>query len=152
MIKEISWEEIYEIWSNYLWPNRTSPIQTHSAMCFMNGHDMRNKNTRATFLGYFINDQLVGVNSGHGCVEFGEYGVNYRSRGLFVHLQHRGKGIGTDLLKATASQARSEGYKMMWSYPKFTSWHTYKRAGFILESAWHPSENGTNAFASCKLE
>jgi GNAT superfamily N-acetyltransferase len=152
MIREISWEEIREIWANYLWPDRTSPIQTHSAMSFLGGHDMRNKSTVPLFLGYFDGTDIVGVNSGHGCVEIGEYGINYRSRGLFVHVQYRGKGIGTELLRATAIRAREQQYKIIWSYPKKSSWHTYNKAGFELASAWHPSETGTNAYAYSKLE
>ena len=151
MIKEITWEEIQDIWANYLWPNRTSPIQTHSAMCFMGGHDMRNKNTKVNFWGYFIDNNIVGVNSGHGCVEFGEFGINYRSRGLFVHPQYRGQGIGTLLLEAAIAEAKAHGFRFVWSYPKNSSWHTYNKAGFVLDSNWHPSETGTNAYASCKL-
>lgn len=152
MIKEISWEEIYQVWANYLWPDRTSPIQTHSAMCFLGGYEMRNKNTLPLFLGYFDNDILAGVNSGHGCVELGEYGLNYRSRGLYVHVQYRGIGIGTKLLEATKQRAQEQQYKIIWSYPKKTSWHTYNKAGFKLASSWHPSETGVNAYAYCNLE
>lgn len=152
MIKEISWEEIQYVWANYLWPDRTSSIQTHSAMCFLGGHDMKNKDTKATFLGYFVDSQLVGVNSGHGCVETAHIGSNYRSRGLYVHVQYRGKGYGTELLNATGLVAKQQGYTIMWSYPKNSSWHTYNKAGFVLESDWHPSETGINAYASCKLE
>ena len=152
MIKEITWEEIFPIWSQKLWPVRTSPIQTHSAMRFMGDYDMENKETKATFLGYFLDNKLVGVNSGHGCKEIPVYGLNYRSRGLFVLPDYRKKGIGTALLEATKSQAREEGYKTVWSYPKISSWDTYNRAGFSLATSWHLSETGMNAYAYCILE
>ena len=151
MIQQITWQEIQEVWSTYLWPDRSSPIQTHSAMCFLGDHNMYNKTTRVTFLGYYIDGKLCGVNSGHGCAEVPVYGNNYRSRGLFVHEKYRGRGIGTALLLATIEQARTENYKSVWSYPKNTSWDTYNRAGFTLASAWHDSETGTNAYAYCIL-
>lgn len=121
-------------------------------MRFLEGHDMYNKTTPATFFGYFVDGKLAGVNSGHRCAEVPVYGLNYRSRGLYVHEKYRGQGIGTALLKATAKQGRQEGCKTVWSYPKNTSWDTYNRAGFTLAGAWHDSETGTNAYAYCILE
>jgi GNAT superfamily N-acetyltransferase len=152
MIKEITWEETFSIWSQKLWPVRTSPIQTHSAMRFMGQYDMENKNTKVTFLGYFVNGELVGVNSGHGCKSIAVYGKNYRSRGLYVSPEFRKQGIGTALLKATTIQARYEGHEMIWSYPKIDSWDTYNKAGFSLATNWHLSETGMNAYAYCILE
>jgi hypothetical protein len=67
MIKEISWQEILPIWQNKLWPGRTSPVETNSAMKILTGHDMYNMYTTATFFGYIVDNQIVGVNSGHGC-------------------------------------------------------------------------------------
>ena len=147
MIKEITWKQIYSVWANHLWPTRSSPIDTHSAMCFLKGHDMANKKTNVTFYGYFINDQIAGVNSGHGCSPIENYPKNYRSRGLFVFEKFRGQGIGLKLLEITAEKAKLEGYEMIWSYPRNTSFPTYSKAGYVLASNWMETETGTNAFA-----
>jgi GNAT superfamily N-acetyltransferase len=146
MIKSVSWEVIEIVWRKHLWPDRISKIETNSAMSYKTGYDMFNMNTKATFFGYFIKEELVGVNSGHGCTD-----SSYRSRGLWVFPEHRRKGIGKYLLNATIDQARCENSKMIWSFPKRTSWHTYKSVGFTLKSDWQPSETSTeNAY--CILE
>lgn len=113
-------------------------------MNFMGDHDMFNMSTPPTFFAYMIDGHIAGVNSGHMCIN-----KEYRSRGLYVFEEYRGKGIGTLLLKATINRARIENAVMCWSYPKYSSWKTYERAGFELASEFEVSENGTNAY--CKI-
>lgn len=143
MIKQINWEDILPIWQDKLWPGRTSPIEPNSAMMLLSGHDMYNMSTTATFFGYIVEDQIVGVNSGHACSD-----NTYRSRGLWVDYDYRNLGIGTKLLVATYEQGLAEGYSTTWSYPRQTSWPTYSRAGFELVSSWSASETSdSNAYA-----
>ena len=140
-IKKISFEEILPVWSNDLWPNRTSPIEPNSAMCYKEGYDMENMRTTPTFFGYYVDGELAGVNSGHLCKD-----SHYRSRGLFVYEKFRGMGIGTKLLRATIEQGRIENAILCWSFPRNTSWMTYHHAGFILTSEFMPNETGNNAY------
>jgi len=140
----ITFDEIYPIWRNHLWPERSSDITPNSAMCFLEGYDWVNMETTPTFFAYKINGEIAGVNSGHMCKD-----LQYRSRGLFVFEKFRGKNIGRDLLLATIDQARKEDAAMCWSYPRDTSWKTYERAGFSLVSDFTPDETGNNAF--CKI-
>ena len=143
MIKQITWEEILPIWQNKLWAGRTGLIETNSAMKLLNGHDMYNMSTTATFFGYVIGEWIIGVNSGHGCSD-----GTYRSRGLWVDPNYRNQGTGTKLLVATYEQGLAEGYSTTWSYPRLTSWPTYQRAGFELVSNWEVSETSdSNAYA-----
>ena len=95
MIADINYETIFPIWRDDLWPNRNSPIETHSAMLhFYTEYDMGNFLLPAWYLGYYVNDKLIGVNSGHMCVD-----GSTRSRGLWVNPAFRGKGIGKQLLQ-----------------------------------------------------
>lgn len=146
MIKEITFDEILPIWRDYLWPSRTSDITPTSAMHYMEGYDLINMSYTPTFFAYIINGEIAGVNSGHMCMN-----GRYRSRGLYVFERFRGKNIGTELLIATIEQARLEGANLCWSYPKDTSWKTYAKAGFKLDSEFEDSENGKNAFCSIIL-
>lgn len=146
MIKSLFWEEILPIWQTQLWPNRISAIEPNSAMVYKSGYDMYNMNTIPTFFGYYVDDKLVGVNSGHGCSN-----KMYRSRGLWVLPEHRGKGIGQQLLTETINQAKHEGSDMIWSFPKRTSWKTYNSVGFELASDWQKSET-SDENAYCILE
>lgn len=145
MIKNISYEQIYEIWSYYLWADRVSPIEPISAMVYQSGYDLKNFEYSPSFFAYYINNKIVGVNSGHRCFD-----NSYRSRGLFVFPEYRRQGIGIHLLQATIEQGIKEQCKFVWSYPRFTSWSTYERAGFTLTSEWSTSETGINAF--CKRD
>jgi GNAT superfamily N-acetyltransferase len=143
MIKRITWEEILEIWQKELWPERSSPIESNSAMKFLSDYDMRNMITRPSFFGYHIDKKIVGVNSGHKCSD-----NSYRSRGLWVHLDYRKKGIGRLLLQETINQGIKEQCTMIWSYPRKSSWPTYSSVGFELASAWQISETSeSNAYA-----
>jgi GNAT superfamily N-acetyltransferase len=144
MIKIISYELVYPIWEAYLWYNRTSTITPTSAMDFLGGYHMDNMNVQPTFFGYYDNENLVGVNSGHRCRD-----NSYRSRGLYVHASYRKQGIATQLLKATIDQGKKEGCIYVWSYPRDTSWNAYSNAGFTLSSNWENSELGKNAY--CKI-
>lgn len=147
MIKTIDWQTIEDVWKNHLWPNRQSKIETNSAMCYKSGYDMYNMSTTPTFFGYYVNDELAGVNSGHGCND-----NMYRSRGLWVFPKYRGSGIGTQLLLATVEQAKIEGYESIWSYPRKTSSKTYQSAGFEITTDWESSETSDdNAYCLIRL-
>jgi GNAT superfamily N-acetyltransferase len=145
MIKEITFDEIYKIWRNNLWPNRNSPIESNSAMIFLGGYTMDNMHTQPTHFGYFVNDVLVGVNSGHKCAD-----NSYRSRGVYVFPEFRQQGIGKKLLVASIQKAIQEQCLFAWSYPKKTSWNTYVSAGYNLASDWEKSET-SDANAYCKI-
>lgn len=145
-VQTITFEEILPIWREYLWPDRTSEITSTSAMHHLGGYDLVNMSYTPTFFAYTIAGSIAGVNSGHMCMH-----GQYRSRGLYVFDQYRGRGIGTKLLITTVAQARLEGATMCWSYPKDSSWSTYARAGFVLSSEFESSENGTNAYCMIYL-
>lgn len=143
MLVELSWKKIHHVWKNYLWLDRSSPIEPTSAMCFLGGYDMANMESTPTFYGYMIDNFIVGVNSGHACPNQN----NYRSRGLWVDPDYRGQGIGQRLLTATIEQGQLEGYSQIWSYPRQTSWPTYNAVGFKLASNWEVSETSeANAY------
>lgn len=146
MIKKIPFEQIYDVWLNHLWPHRTSSIDSNSAMIFLGGYTMDNMMTIPTFFGYFIEDKLVGVNSGHKCSD-----NSYRSRGVYVFPEFRKREIGTKLLIATIDQGRSEGCSFVWSYPRRSSWNTYQSAGFRLAGDWEKSET-SEANAYCRID
>lgn len=141
MIKEISWKEIEYIWKNYLWPNRMSPIESNSAMNFLSGYNNFNMTTKPTFFGYFDNNILVGVNSGHMCEN-----NQYRLRGHYVHEKYRNRGIGTELVKAVIDQAKLEDAKLIWCIPRKTSWGIYQKLGFQMASGYFNTETNENNF------
>lgn len=145
-IVKITFDEILCLWSTLLWSDRISPIETNSAMCLLGGYDMYNMNTEPTFFGYKLDGEIIGVNSGHMCKD-----DHYRSRGLYVKEKFRGLFIGRDLLLATIEQGRSEGASLCWSYPRQTSWKTYRSAGFNLASDWETSET-SDSNAYCRFD
>jgi GNAT superfamily N-acetyltransferase len=115
-------------------------------MCFLGGYDLVNMDPIPTFFAFIVDGEIAGVNSGHMCKD-----NHYRSRGLYVFPDFRGKGIGTILLKATIAQAKAETAVLCWSYPKKTSWKSYLAAGFKLASCWGGSET-SDANAYCKID
>jgi GNAT superfamily N-acetyltransferase len=145
-IRTIPFEEILPIWRDYLWPERYSSIDSNSAMCFLGGYDLVNMQATPIFFSCVNGGEIVGVNSGHMCKD-----SHYRSRGLYVFPNFRGKGIGTALLRATIEQAKKEGAVLCWSYPKLTSWSVYEKVGFRLASEWEKSET-SDANAYCVID
>jgi GNAT superfamily N-acetyltransferase len=143
MILQVQYKDIVTIWKNDLWPERQSAIETHSAMLIDKTFDIKNFSYPATYFLYLFNNKIIGCNSGHMCAD-----NSYRSRGLFVYPEYRGKGIGVKLLQATITQGQKENAKFVWSYPRQTSWHTYEKAGFKLTSDWEQSEMYINAYCT----
>lgn len=147
MIKEVSWEVIFKIWRDHLWPNRISSIEPRSVMKLLGGYHNLNHDYHPNFYGFFQNNYLIGVNSFHLCPD-----NTLRSRGLFVFPENRGQGIGVKLLFHSIEYAKKFKIPVVWSYPRITSWNTYEKAGFKLLTEWKESEAGLiNAYCILKL-
>ena len=82
-------------------------------------------NYPATFWGVYIDNKLVGVNSGHKTAD-----TQYRSRGIWVHPEYRKQGIAQNLFNMTKHQAVLEKTDMIWSLPRKTALPAYERFGF----------------------
>ena len=114
MVEEITWEEIYPIWSNYLWPGRPN-IKPYTPMINATELDLTIHKRAADKWMYYhgvffgIRDnagKIIGVNSGHQCSN-----ILFRSRGLYVTPEHTGKGLAQALLKHTIEYARKKNLK-----------------------------------------
>lgn len=141
-IQEITYEQCLVLW-NQLWATRVSPIEPTSAMKFSYTSQRlyTDKVGTPTFLGAFVDDMLVGVNSIHDVDE-----TQQRSRGLFVLPEYRGKGIAIKLLKETISRRKPD--RCLWSYPKEEALPSYVRAGFrvITDRIFDATENKWNYY------
>jgi len=147
MITTVDFKTIFKIWSEYLWPNRLSNIQPHSAMLMSGHYELKNFNYTPTFFIYKVDGIIAGCNSGHKCCD-----NTYRSRGLYVFPEFRKKGYGKELLVATINQGIKENTRYIWSYPRYESWSTYESAGFKLASDWKKDETGTNALCVYEID
>jgi GNAT superfamily N-acetyltransferase len=145
-IMPISFSHVLPIWEKYLWPGRKD-ITSHSAMSYLEGHDMKNMSLPLHCFGAFKGNELVGVNTGHLCSD-----NSFRSRGLWVMEAERGNGLGFMLLDATCKMAQSLKCPYVWSYPRKSSWSTYEKAGFDLSSDFKKSDTSeANAFCIQKI-
>tara|TARA_Y100001972_G_C7619945_1_gene310876 strand:+ start:569 stop:1030 length:462 start_codon:yes stop_codon:yes gene_type:complete len=127
---KISFEDILPIWENKLWPNRESAIEGISAMTWpYEGNpepiDMNIFEYQPTFYGVFMDNKLIGVNSGHRTTD-----TQYRSRGIWVDPDYRKRGVAQLLFVLTEHQARIEKCEMMWSIPRKTALTAYTKFGF----------------------
>lgn len=129
-VSRIDFNTIQSIWKNKLWPNRNSAIETHSAMTWPfegdpESIDMSIFDYTATFWGAYLDNKLVGVNSGHRTTD-----EQYRSRGIWVDPDYRKRGVAQMLFLMTAHQAKVEGCEMFWSIPRKTALPAYTKFGF----------------------
>lgn len=146
-IKLLQFDEILPIWEKFLWPNRTTPIESHSAWLHPPGElDMKNFDLPVMFYGLELNGILVGVNSVHLCAD-----NSARTRGLYVDPIVRGRGYGSELLSIAVFWAVKNNAQSIWSYPRKTAWPAYEAVGFKLTSDWQTSET-SEANAYCYLE
>lgn len=125
-----SFETILPVWAEKLWPGRTSAIEPISAMTWPyegcpDPIDMDIFNYEPTFWAVYDGDRIVGVNSGHRTTDW-----QYRSRGIWVDPEYRGKGIANLLFTCLENQARVEGCEMIWSIPRKTALTAYTKFGF----------------------
>lgn len=138
-IVELSFDEIRQVWAEQLWPGRISPIETHSAMTWpptaSQPYDTVAFDYPVSFYGIRHDDALIAVNSCHLTTP-----DQMRSRGLWVHHDHRCKGWGTVLLLETVRQAYEAGASMVWSVPRVAAIPTYQKAGFTVVS--QPFDDG----------
>jgi GNAT superfamily N-acetyltransferase len=139
-IKRISFEQIFPVWRNQLWPERQSAIETHSVMTwpFQDNPapiDMHIFQYPPTFWGAFCDGVLVGVNSGHRTSN-----TQYRSRGLWVDPAYRGRGLAQRLLTMTEYQAMHEGTRMIWSIPRQTALPSYLSVGYLAVGEFFGTE------------
>lgn len=100
-----------------------------------------------TYFALLVDDKIVGVNSGHTTPD-----NLYRSRGLWIEKEYRGKGLGVPLLTAGITKAQQLNCDGVWSFPRDTSQKTYEAAGFTITSDWIISDNDIkNAYCFKKL-
>jgi GNAT superfamily N-acetyltransferase len=148
-IELVDFATVLPLWREQLWPNRQSPIESHSAMRWPNtwSHTMTVFDHSAFFYAAYSNNEIVGVNSAHW-VEH----TWWRSRGLWVHPDHRGRALGIHLLREASRTAKKNGASMIWSLPRLTSLKTYSRAGYVqVSEALNTETSVSNFYAVCVL-
>lgn len=145
MIREISWNDISYIWKTYLWPGRTSKIESNSAMVFNQPgiYKIENMYTTPTFVGCYHDGRLIGVSSGHRCVD-----NTYRIRGTWLDCRYRGNGIAQQLIAYLVEVGIKEKTKFAWTVPRVgASLIMFTRLGFETVSNQFPSETGENVYS-----
>lgn len=150
MIVEIDFATIESIWKNQLWPVckdiRPVSSMTYEKSYYMDVYNLENSKPR--YFAFYIQDNIVGVNSGH-IVNKNEY----RSRGLWVNKDYRGKGIAKLLLQKTIQTAKLENCNFIWSLPRKSSLYAYTSVGFEKTSDWIDEgvEFGPNCYVRLEL-
>lgn len=150
-IRKVDFQTVLPIWRNELWPDRKSPIESHSAMTWPYGdadtqYCMKVFDYPATFWAAYHDDEIVGVNSGHRTAH-----NEYRSRGIWVHPDYRRKGISRMLFLDLEEQAIMEGCHVIWSIPRITGLPAYEAAGFQAIGDFFKTETSEGNVYAYKL-
>ena len=148
-VRELSWEEISQVWETQLWPHRTTAIKPMSSMRFMGGFDMTiYDRVSPWFCGLFSNDRLVGVNSCHQSDTH-----EMRLRGIWIDDQWRKRGLSDHLFAFVDEIAINLNCDYIWSFPRLSTWPVHEKAGYAMVS--DPIENGEfgpNVYAVRRLK
>ena len=154
--------DVLPLWKSELWPGRTSPIETNSAMKWLGGIDMTLMSATTTFWSVRnkSDNRIIGVLSGHfGGVIEGKPGVAraYRTRGLWVADDMRRIGVAKLLMEAAFKQARAEKCPYVWTFPRESSIIFYESMKFVRAGDWIGVDNplagefGPNCYALAQL-
>ena len=123
---DISFEDIYPVWKNSLWPGRRSPIERTSAMKYGGGYEMNYLNRPAFFFSIQKEDNLIGCVSCHPTEK-----SEFRMRGLWVRPEFRGQGLSKILFHKVYERAKLAGAKRIWSFPRLKQKQVYMSFGFM---------------------
>jgi GNAT superfamily N-acetyltransferase len=157
---QTTFEKIYDIWDEGLWPGRVSKIEHMSALKWNPGmwEDCCNISVtkdrsifdkyEPTFWVVREDDDIIGVNSG-----FRTSDDIYRSRGLYVKPEKRGEGLSKMLLKLTIQTAKIEECRIIWTMPRKDALFAYESVGFRKIGGWinKTVEFGPNCIAINEL-
>lgn len=143
-IRRLTWEEVQPIWNLRLWFGRDSEPVT--SMMYLGGYDMAYKEQTPVFLGVKPAENVIAVNS-----YVRTEGTQYRSRGLWVDPDFRGKGLAKKLLTHMLQCIRDEGGTMVWTMPREEALSAYESAGFVRTTDWFDQEWGRNCYAMTSL-
>lgn len=148
LVGPATWEEVFPVWRDKLWPGRKSKIEPTSAMQYLGGYDMHNQQFVPAFFSLRTNDCIVAVNSVVMCAD-----GSARSRGLWVDPELRNKGYARIVLENSVMQARDWGATHIWTVPRKSALPAYQSVGFIQTSDWFDDgvEFGPNCYASMIL-
>ena len=148
-----TFEEIYDIWHDQLWPGRISKIESMSSLYWKSPRTIIKDKTifekyTPSFWVIKHGDEIVGVNSGFKTEE-----TIYRSRGLYVYPDYRGQGLSAILLRQAILQGKKEGCHWIWSMPRKAALPVYQRVGFKKRGKWleEEVEFGPNCLATRQL-
>lgn len=146
--EEIGWLDIFPIWKEKLWPNRTSVIEPTTSMKYLGGYDMENKIFSPLLLGIYDEYNIVAVNSLVLCND-----GSARSRGLWVDNSYRGLGLAKTILTKTITLAKLKNATFLWTIPRKSALPAYVSSGFIQTSNWFNEgmEYGPNCYAKHDL-
>lgn len=155
---EITFEEIYDFWKEGLWPDRKTDIEPLNAIVY-DRRLLENYGSVSISKDWTIFDwskptffamkeentgKIVGVNSGFRTGE-----KTYRSRGIYVLPEYRGRTLSTILLENTIIQAKEEKCDLIWSLPRASAMIAYEGVGFRRIGNWEDGdlEYGPNYLA-----
>ena len=146
--KYTTFDEILPIWRDHLWKGRKTDIKPTNGLKFLGGFDKEIEKNTPTFVGAYINNKLVGVNSGHATND-----SEYRSRGIYVLPEYRGQGVAQELLQSIEDQAVVEKKVTLWSMPRASALKTYEKFGFeVVSDYFDDMEFGPNCYVVKLLE
>ena len=148
-----TFDEIYDIWHDKLWPNRISKIEPMSSLYWKQPRTIIKDKTifdkyTPTFWIIKSEHEIIGVNSGFRTGE-----KVYRSRGLYVDVKYRGQGLSQILLRHVVDQGKREDCHWIWSMPRKTVLPVYQKMGFKKRGKWLEEgvEFGPNCLATRQI-
>ncbi len=144
ILTQTSFEEIYLVWKDKLWPNRESEIRPYSTIKYLGGKNPEiAKFARPVFYKLVLGKKIIGVNSGH-LTSTNEY----RNRGIWIDPEYRGQSLSRLFFTQSLSDAKSMGCNLLWSLPRKTAIKSYISYGFEITSGWDDFsyEFGPNCF------
>ena len=131
-----SFEEIFPIWHDKLWPGRISKIEPMSSLCWQLPNKIVKDGSifeKYSPIFWVVKDdiKIIGINSG-----FKTSDKVYRSRGLYVDSTYHNQEISQILLKQAILQGKKEYCHWIWSMSQTSALPAYQKIGFKKRGKW----------------
>jgi len=141
-VRVVTFDVVYPVWRDKLWNGRETKIEPSNPIDYLGKYNPEIMKNYPVSFACYDGDEVIGVNTLLPTSE-----TYCRSRGLYINLEQRLKGVGRALMEKTLDYATFLGFEYIWSMPRKEALPFYLKFDFKQTSEFDDQyEFGPNCF------